>query len=124
MTEDKYAGYVERMGRCPDRFDYLYEAALAHCYAERQKNDKKKSIVLAKSKEYFQVWKKESAKPESKRNDFYSRVSDLPAWMISRYQRILELDPDHPFKGDLESAAQELKEYQNKHNKPDAGDGK
>ncbi|MCD4780645.1 MAG: hypothetical protein K8S27_08890 [Candidatus Omnitrophica bacterium] len=114
MTRDRYAGYVERMGRCPDRFDYLYEAAFAHCYAVRQGNQKRKAIVQGKSKEYYRIWKDYSSKPSAERRDFYPRVSGLPVWMISRYQEILKHDPDHPFKKDLLSAIKELEEYRKK----------
>ncbi len=119
MTQDKYSGYVEWMGRCPDRFDYLYEAAFAYCYAVRQNDPKRKAIVKAKAKEYYQIWIDYSSKPKAERMDFYTRDSDLSDWMISRYQQILRYDPNHPFKKDLLSAIEELeanqKESQERH---------
>jgi len=77
---------------------------------------------LAKAEEYFRIWKDSSSKPETERRDFYSRVSDLPAWMICRYQEILAYDPDHPYREDMLSAIQELEQCQQRDDKAIDGD--
>jgi len=106
MEEDGYAGRVERMGRCPDRFDYLYEAAFARCYAVRQTDKVKKKAIEEKAGKYYEVWR--SREESSKRADFYVRYADLAAGMEENLRTILRHDPDHPYKKDLISAIDQL----------------
>jgi len=111
MTADDYAGYVERMGRCPDRFDYLYEAAFAHCYAARQRDDRRQEAVLTKARKYYETWRKLN-EPGTKSNEFYTRLHDYIPGMIARYQAILDHAPDHPYRQDLDKAMRELEGFQ------------
>ncbi len=106
MEEARYAGRVERMGRCPDRFDYLYEAAFARCYAVRQTDKVKKKAIEEKAGKYYEVWR--SREESSKRADFYVRYADLAAGMEENLRTILRHDPDHPYKKDLISAIDQL----------------
>ncbi len=101
MIKGSYIGKVEMMSRMPARYDYLYEAAFADCYAKHQEIQDQKNIVQIKAKAYYQLWK---TGPQY----YYDHNPEHANIMILKYKEILRRYPDHPMKNDLFSAINEL----------------
>ncbi len=107
VKQKRFRGRVEMMGRCPDRFDYLYDAARAHCYAAGDAAAEHKTEALRKAQEYHQGWKNYHS-PKGRRRDFYTRFPDSAGYMVQKYRAVLKAYPKHPLKKDLLVAIGEL----------------
>jgi hypothetical protein len=105
--QERFCGRVELMGRIPDRFDYLHDAARAHAYAAGDATAEHKNEALRKAQEYYQGWKN-YGRLEGRRKDFYTRSPELAGHMAQKYRAVLKAHPKHPLKKDLLTAIKEL----------------
>lgn len=89
---------------CP--YDYLYDAAVAHCYAARQTDPAQKAIFERCSQGYHKVWKQYSG------NDDICELSpQVASAIIEKYRAILALYPDHQLRSDMIPAIRTLEGY-------------
>lgn len=93
--------YVDQMGRCPDRYDYLSYACKAAVFAEKQTDPELKDFAKRKVEAYLQAWKSARTPPVHWKPE---AIRALP----KRLRDLLANAPDHSHKDEIEKAIQEV----------------
>jgi len=101
MEDDPF--YIDRMGRVPDRFDYLASACLARAYADTLTDPDDRALAIGKAAKYYHVWQAGTAKYY-----FWTESPELADYMRQRLTHIHATHPDTPYARDIQDAIRQL----------------
>jgi hypothetical protein len=107
-AEKEYWSWVEHMGRSPDRFDYLLDAARGITYARTLSDSTLRHKTEGKAEQFLAVWDESFKQPGTRPPDFYTKYGEMAQYMKGEMEAVLRKTPDHPYKGRLEDAIKEL----------------
>ena len=103
--------YPDRMGRIPDRFDYLWYSCKATCFAEEQADPELKRYAEKKALEYFQNW---NASQDRSNSSQWTESAECASFMLDGLRSLLDVHPDHLRKQDVLNAIKELEGVEKK----------
>ncbi len=93
--------YPDRMGRNPERYDYLWYACKAAVFAEKQTDPELKTFAKVKVEAYLQAWK-------SARNPPVHWKTEAIRALPKRLRDLLANAPDYSHRDEIEKAIQDL----------------
>lgn len=103
--------YVDRMGRSPDRYDYLWYACKAVSFAEQQVDPELRAFAERKATQYHLRW---ASGHTNGLPDYWTRQSDTAKYMSKDLTEFLGSHPKHAYKQDIQQAIQDLQEAEKK----------
>ncbi len=110
--------HPERMGRVPDKFDFLCTASWALAYSERFPSKADADSARQKATEWHKIWQKlDEKEPDRSRMSFDVSHKDFSN-EIRSFEEILKENPTHEYKGEIARAITQLRAAESPKERP------